>query len=160
VIEVRGLSNHSCLYRNTSGFFPSVNKNRQTDLSSSCLGTPRKRALRSKWSKGTLNLLKKSNNQNGWPGIKQSKSHKYHFPIPLVFRIKTIKIPEKSREMGNTDTTTDPDPPRPYLGSRPLARPRDPRRRRRGLGIVTACSSGSRATFASSSRLSPCIGSS
>ena len=97
MIEVRGLSNHSCLYRNTSGFFPSVNKNRQTDLSSSCLGTPRKRALRSKWSKGTLNLLKKSNNQNGWPGIKQSKSHKYHFPIPLVFRIKTIKIPGKSR---------------------------------------------------------------
>ena len=54
------------------------------------------------WSKSTLNLLKKSNNQNGWCGIKQSKSHKYHFPIPLVFRIKTIKIPGKSREMGNT----------------------------------------------------------
>ena len=29
--------------------------------------------------------------------IKQSKSHEYHFPIPLVFRIKTIKIPGKSR---------------------------------------------------------------
>ena len=57
--------------------------------------TPRKRA---KWSeKAALNLLKKSNNQNGWPGIKQSKSHKYHYPIPLVFRIKTIKIPGKSR---------------------------------------------------------------
>ena len=55
------------------------------------------------WSKSTLNLLKKSNNQNGWCGIKQSKSHKYHFPIPLVFRIKTIKIPGKSREMDNTE---------------------------------------------------------
>jgi hypothetical protein len=58
---------------------------------------------RSKWSKSTLNLLKKSNNQNGWRGIKQSKSHKYHYPIPLVFRIKTIKIPGKSREMENTE---------------------------------------------------------
>ena len=29
--------------------------------------------------------------------IKQSKSHKYHFPIPLVFSIKTIKTPGKSR---------------------------------------------------------------
>jgi len=43
-----------------------------------------------------------TNNQNGWRGIKRSKSHKYHFPIPLVFRIKTIKIPGKSREMENT----------------------------------------------------------
>jgi hypothetical protein len=49
-----------------------------------------------------LSLLKKSNNQNGWPGIKQSKSHKYHYPIPLVYIIKRIKIPGKSREMENT----------------------------------------------------------
>jgi hypothetical protein len=27
--------------------------------------------------------------------VKQSKSHKYHYPIPLVFRVKTIKIPGK-----------------------------------------------------------------
>ena len=49
--------------------------------------TPRKRALRSKWSKSTLNIksAEKSNNRNGWPGIKQSKSHKYHYPIPLWF---------------------------------------------------------------------------
>ena len=38
-----------------------------------------------------------SNNQKGSRKIKQSKSHEYHFPIPLVFRIKTIKIPGKSR---------------------------------------------------------------
>jgi hypothetical protein len=33
---------------------------------------------------------KKIKNQNSWRGIKQSKSHKYHYPIPLVFRIQTI----------------------------------------------------------------------
>jgi hypothetical protein len=49
-----------------------------------------------------IKSAEKSNNQNGWRGIKQSKSHKYHFPTPLVFRIKTIKIPGKSREMENT----------------------------------------------------------
>jgi len=49
-----------------------------------------------------IKSAEKSNNQNGWRGIKQSESHKYHFPIPLVFRIKTIKIPGKSREMENT----------------------------------------------------------
>ena len=53
-----------------------------------------------------IKSAEKSNNQNGWCGIKQSKSHKYHFPIPLVFRIKTIKLPEKSREMDNTDPDT------------------------------------------------------
>ena len=36
-------------------------------------------------------------NQMPHTNIKQSKSHEYHFPIPLVFRIKTIKIPGKSR---------------------------------------------------------------
>jgi hypothetical protein len=56
-----------------------------------------------KMVKKHIKSAEKSNNQNGWCGIKQSKSHKYHFPIPLVFRIKTIKIPEKSREMDNTD---------------------------------------------------------
>ena len=56
-----------------------------------------------KMVKKHIKSAEKSNNQNGWCGIKQSKSHKYHFPIPLVFRIKTIKIPGKSREMGNTD---------------------------------------------------------
>jgi hypothetical protein len=55
-----------------------------------------------KMVKKHIKSAEKSNNQNGWCGIKQSKSHKYHFPIPLVFRIKTIKIPEKSREMDNT----------------------------------------------------------
>ena len=55
-----------------------------------------------KMVKKHIKSAEKSNNQNGWRGIKQSKSHKYHFPIPLVFRIKTIKIPEKSREMDNT----------------------------------------------------------
>ena len=55
-----------------------------------------------KMVKKHIKSAEKSNNRNGWPGIKQSKSHKYHFPIPLVFRIKTIKIPEKSREMDNT----------------------------------------------------------
>jgi len=44
----------------------------------------------------------KSNNQKGSRKIKQSKSHEYHFPIPLVFIIKTIKIPGKSREKENT----------------------------------------------------------
>ena len=78
MIEVRGLSNHSCLYRNTSGFSPSVNKNKQTDLSSSCLGTPRKRALRSKWSKSTLKIKSAEK-------IKQSKR---------LARNQTIKIPQ------------------------------------------------------------------
>jgi hypothetical protein len=55
-----------------------------------------------KMVKKHIKSAEKSNNQNGWRGIKQSKSHKYHFPIPLVFRIKTIKIPGKSREMENT----------------------------------------------------------
>ena len=55
-----------------------------------------------KMVKKHIKSAEKSNNQNGWRGIKQSKSHKYHFPIPLVFRIKTIKIPGKSREMDNT----------------------------------------------------------
>ena len=55
-----------------------------------------------KMVKKHIKSAEKSNNQNGWCGIKQSKSHKYHFPIPLVFRIKTIKIPGKSREMDNT----------------------------------------------------------
>jgi hypothetical protein len=60
------------------------------------------------WSKSTLKIksAEKSNNQNGWPGIKQSKSHKYHYPIPLVYIIKTIKIPGKSREMENTGSAT------------------------------------------------------
>jgi len=55
-----------------------------------------------KMVKKHIKSAEKSNNQNGWRGIKQSKSHKYHFPIPLVFRIKTIKIPGKSREMEST----------------------------------------------------------
>ena len=59
-----------------------------------------------KMVKKHIKSAEKSNNQNGWCGIKQSKSHKYHFPIPLVFRIKTIKIPEKSREMENTGPST------------------------------------------------------
>ena len=42
-----------------------------------------------KMVKKHIKSAEKSNNQNGWRGIKQSKSHKYHFPIPLVFRIKT-----------------------------------------------------------------------
>ena len=61
-----------------------------------------------KMVKKHIKSAEKSKNQNGWCGIKQSKSHKYHFPIPLVFRIKTIKIPEKSREMGNTARRTEP----------------------------------------------------
>ena len=44
-------------------------------------------------------------------GIKQSKSHKYHYPIPLVFRIKTIKNPGKSREMDNTGPAHAAPPP-------------------------------------------------
>ena len=52
-----------------------------------------------KMVKKHIKSAEKSNNQNGWRGIKQSKSHKYHYPIPLVFRIKTIKNPGKSREM-------------------------------------------------------------
>ena len=50
-----------------------------------------------KMVKSTLNLLKKSNNQEGWGEIKQSKSHEYHYPISLVYRIKTIEIPGKFR---------------------------------------------------------------
>ena len=63
-----------------------------------------------KMVKKHIKSAEKSNNQNGWRGIKQSKSHKYHFPIPLVFRIKTIKIPEKSREMDNTGHSGRPVP--------------------------------------------------
>jgi len=65
-----------------------------------------------KMVKKHIKSAEKSNNQNGWRGIKQSKSHKYHFPIPLVFRIKTIKIPGKSREMENTAPTHSARAPR------------------------------------------------
>ena len=51
------------------------------------------------WEPRLVPRAKESNNQKVWRGIKQSKSHKYHYPIPLVFRIKTIKNPGKSREM-------------------------------------------------------------
>ena len=51
----------------------------------------------SSWEPRLVLRAKESNNQKVWRGIKQSKSHKYHYPIPLVFRIKTIKIPGKSR---------------------------------------------------------------
>jgi hypothetical protein len=53
-----------------------------------------------KMVKKHIKSAEKSNNQNGWRGIKQSKSHKYHFPIPLVFRIKTIKIPGNGQHYG------------------------------------------------------------
>ena len=56
----------------------------------------------SSWEPRLVLRAKESNNQKVWRGIKQSKSHKYHYPIPLVFRIKLIKIPGNSREMGNT----------------------------------------------------------
>ena len=56
----------------------------------------------SSWEPRLVLRAKESKNQKVWRRIKQSKSHKYHYPIPLVFRIKTIKIPGKSREMGNT----------------------------------------------------------
>jgi hypothetical protein len=47
----------------------------------------------SSWEPRLVLRAKESNNQKVWRGIKQSKSHKYHYPIPLVFRIKTIKNP-------------------------------------------------------------------
>ena len=56
----------------------------------------------SSWEPRLVLRAKESNNQKVWRGIKQSKSHKYHYPIPLVFRIKTIKNPGKSREIDNT----------------------------------------------------------
>ena len=67
--------------------------------------TPRKRALRSKWSKSTLKIKSAEK-------IKQSKrlARNQTIKIPqiplshptLVYRIKTIKIPKKSREIKNT----------------------------------------------------------
>ena len=42
------------------------------------------------WERHGRIVIKQS---NAAQRIKQSKSHEYHFPIPLVFEIKTIKIP-------------------------------------------------------------------
>ena len=46
----------------------------------------------SSWEPRLVLRAKESNNQKVWRRIKQSKSHKYHYPIPLVFRIKTIIV--------------------------------------------------------------------
>ena len=62
----------------------------------------------SSWEPRLVLRAKESNNQKVWRRIKQSKSHKYHYPIPLVFRIKTIKNPGKSREMGKTAASASP----------------------------------------------------
>jgi hypothetical protein len=48
--------------------------------------------LRAKASKKNQTIKRSGAESNN-----ESTSHKYHYPIPLVFRIKAVKIPGESR---------------------------------------------------------------